>query len=116
MKTHFAVKPPMSADVVSACGVGRRIDANVHRVDCLNCQRNDKFILAKDEARMAEEAAYWEQSPRKVRNVWDWNKFYVCDCGNDLWRERPRGLFSYHFVCSACHHSIHPPTETGMCT
>lgn len=120
MRTHFAVKPPYNATAVAACGRGKRIDANVYRVDCLNCQRQDSYILAKDEADSAREAAFHAQTPRTVvpqfGRVNDDGVMECRDCHGVLWRERQRSLWSYHYVCAGCGKSVHPLTETGMCS
>src|SRR5919206_2938650 len=119
MRTHFGINPPFSTAVVSACGVGRRIDTDTRRVDCLNCQRQDSFILAKDEADSAREKAFQEQTPHTVvpqfGRVNDDGVMDCSYCGGVLFRERPRSLFSYHFVCAneECGKSMHPMTETG---
>lgn len=120
MKTHFAVKPPFDATAVASCGRGRRIDTNVYRVDCGLCRRQDAYILAKDEADSAREAAFNAQEPRTIVpqfgrvNVDGVMECYQCH--GVLFRERPRSLHSYHYVCAGCGTSMHPLTETGMCT
>lgn len=116
MRIHFAVKPPFDLTPVASCGrTGSvRIDTNVSRVDCLNCRKGDAFLLAVDERNAAVEADFQTQTPRTVPSMFQAGN-YVCQCGGDLFRERPRSLFSFHFVCEACGHHMFPPTETGMC-
>lgn len=123
MKTHFAVKPPFDTTAIAACGrrhEGARRTEDVRRVTCLNCKNQDAFILAKGEADSAAEVAFQAQVPRTVvpdfGRVNDDGVMECFKCGGVLWRERPRSLFSYHYVCSACGTSAHPMTETGMCT
>lgn len=99
-----------------ACGRGGKVrtTTDVSRVSCLVCQGKDVYTNAMLAHRAEQEAAYQAQTPTQVRSIWgDGN--YVCQCGGDLWRERPRSLFSFHFVCEACGKSIYPLTETGMC-
>ena len=120
MKTHFAVKPPFDTTEVSACGRGKRITENVFRVDCGLCQNNSDYILALDEAKSAREAAFHAQEPRTVvpqfGRVNDDGVMECYQCKGVLFREHPRSLFSYHYVCAGCGASMHPMTETGMCT
>ncbi len=114
MKTHFTDVNSLKPTV---CGRTGRVTDNVWSVTCLSCRNTEPFYRAKEQAEIRCEQAFNAQEPRKVHNVWDWQKFYECSgCGGDLWRERDRTLFSYHFVCAGCGDSIHPPTETGMCT
>ena len=119
MKTHFAVKPPFDTTEVSACGRGKRITINIYRVDCLLCQSNDAFILAMDEAKSAAAAAYEAQVPRTIvpqfGRVNDDGVMECPKCQGVLWKEKPRNLWSYHYVCQGCQFSVHPLTETGMC-
>jgi len=120
VKTHFAVKPPFDTTEVSACGRGRRIDSNPFRTDCGLCVTKDAYILAMDEAKSAQEKAFQAQTPRTVVPQFGrTNADGVMECHNCagvLWREKPRNLWSYHYVCFGCGTSVHPLTETGMCT
>lgn len=120
-KYHFAVKAPFNAVAEAACGRGRHIVDNTFRVTCLNCQKQDAFILAHDEATSAREAAFHAQEPRTIvpqfGRVNDDGVMECPWCTGTLWRERPRSLHSYHYVCAntECGKSVHPLTETGMC-
>lgn len=120
MKRHYAVKPPFDTTEVSACGRGKVITGNVFQVTCGLCVGKDSFILAMDEAKSAQEAAFHAQTPRTVvpqfGRVNDDGVMECPECAGVLWRERPRSLFSYHYVCAGCNKSVHPMTETGMCT
>lgn len=115
MRTHFTVKLPFDLTSVSACGRGRRIVTVVSRVDCLNCRKQDAFLLAVDERNSAIEADFAAQTPRHVPSMFNNGNYSCHKCGGDLFRERPRSLFSFHFVCEGCGTSMFPPTETGMC-
>ena len=106
-KTHFLLGGK------AACKRGQRTTENVLRVDCQVCQEYGAFIIAMDAHKAKVEADFQAQTPRQHRHLWD-NSVIVCTCGSDLWRERPRSLFSFHLVCEGCGHHIHPPTETGM--
>jgi predicted nucleic acid-binding Zn ribbon protein len=115
MKTHLKV-----AEGISACGRGKRLDSNVSRVNCLLCQSKGEYDRAKREYIEAQEAAFKAQVPRTVvpqfGRVNDDGVMECPKCAGVLWRERPRSLFSYHYVCEGCGNSVHPMTETGMCT
>lgn len=117
MRTHFAVKPPMDATAVAACGRGKRIDSNVYRVDCLNCQKQDAYILAKDEADSARHAAFMAQEPRQLMEPWDHSKAMRCrECGNGTFRIGDRTCYGHYqdYVCAECGHKESRLTETGM--
>jgi hypothetical protein len=122
VKTHFGVKVAFSTEVVASCGRGKRLTDNTFNVDCGLCQNRDAFILAHDEAKSRREAAFWAQEPRTVvpqfGRVNDDGVMECPDCSGVLWRERPRSLFSYHYVCAnaECGKAVFPMTETGMCT
>jgi hypothetical protein len=123
LKTHFAV-PATGGGNVPACGRGfnSRRSEQPSYVDCRACQNTDEFAQALAAYKAKLEADFAAQTPRKVIDMWQTAQpygtvFYVCRvCGGDLWRERPRSLFSFHFVCESCGNSIHPMTETGMST
>lgn len=111
MRTHLTT---------GGCGRGKRTTDNVHRVDCLVCKGSDTFVAAIADYKAKAEAAFQAQTPRTI--VPDFgrvNSDGVMECFNCkgvLFRERPRSLFSYHYVCEGCGKSMHPMTETGMCT
>lgn len=69
---------------------------------------------------VAAEAAFVAQTPRTIvpqfGRVNDQGVMECYKCQGVLFRERPRSLFSYHYVCEGCGTSIHPMTETGMST
>jgi len=116
MKIHFVLERG------NACGrASNYVTDNLYRVTCLNCQKQPEFIEAKAEADAKREAAFWAQEPRTVvpqfGRVNDDGVMECPWCEGVLWRERPRSLYSYHYVCanSECGKSVHPMTETGMC-
>ena len=114
-KVHFAVNGG------TACGrTSRYVNDNVTRVTCLNCQNKDEFLNAHIKMKQAQEAEFQAQTPRTiVPQFGRVNSDGVMECFNChgvLFRERPRSLFSYHYVCESCGKSMHPMTETGMCT
>lgn len=122
MKTHFALIEALGPEVV-ACG--RRVGytsytLDARRVTCLNCQNKPAFRTALAAARAEAEAAFQAQTPRTVvpqfGRVNDDGVMECFACGGVLWRERPRSLHSYHYVCADCGQSVFPMTETGMCT
>lgn len=120
MKTHLAI---MAKDgIASACGRGARKDTNIYRTDCLNCKATPVFITEKAKADAEREAAFHAQTPRTiVPQFGRVNADGVMECpwcAGVLWRERPRSLFYYHYVCAndECGKSVEPMTETGMCT
>ena len=120
MKTHFAV--PGALGNVAECGRGRRITDDTRRVDCQVCQNKPQFGAAFIAQEAAREAAFQAQTPRTVvpqfGRVNDDGVMECSYCHGTLFRERPRSLFSYHYVCANedCGKSMHPMTETGMCT
>lgn len=117
IKTHFAI---MAKDgVASACGRGARMDTSTFRVTCGSCIIRNVFQEEHQKAVWAREEAFHAQVPTTVvpqfGRVND-DGVMECKCGGVLWRERPRSLFSYHYVCAACGSSVHPMTESGMCS
>lgn len=120
MRTHFAVEADTPLGARSECGRGKRLTENVFRVDCLVCQTKPAFGAAFIAAEKAREDAFWAQEPRTVvpqfGRVNDDGVMECPWCGGILWRERPRDLWSYHYVCAndECGKSVHPLTETGM--
>lgn len=113
-KTHYLTATG------AACGRGKRTDENPARVNCLLCQSKPTYQASLAEYKAAQEAAFQAQVPRTVvpqfGRVNDDGVMECPKCAGVLWRERPRSLFSYHYVCSGCGNSVHPMTETGMCT
>ncbi len=123
MKTHYATGvETRGATQLSACGRGKRLTQNVYQVDCGLCQQYAVFQTAKKIADDAREVAFRAQEPRTVvpqfGRVNDDGVMECPWCAGVLWRERPRSLWSYHYVCAndECGKSVHPMTETGMCT
>lgn len=118
MKIHFSVDGGEAP--VSSCGRGRRITALVTRVDCLICRGMPMFEEALSAHKARQEAEFQAQTPRTVVPQFgrvNADGVMECSvCAGVLWRERPRDLFSYHYVCEGCGKSVHPLTETGMCT
>ena len=115
-KSHLLVDPGNSEAV--ACG--RTVQTwgttpFATRVTCLTCKGKPAWQEAYRSEMEARDAAFKAQTPRQVRHMMN-NENMVCTCGGDLWREKPRSLFSFHFVCEACGRDVFPPTETGMCT
>lgn len=117
MRTHFAVKPPMDATAVAACGRGKRVDSNVYRVDCLNCQKQDPYILAKDEADSARHAAFMAQVPSRLGEPWKEGHIICRNCGGDQFRVGDRTCYGHYqdYVCADCGGKESRLTETGMC-
>lgn len=120
MRTHFSVKVPYSTEQVASCGRGKRLNSDPFRVDCLLCKNQDSFILALDEAKSKREADFQAQVPRTIVPQFgrvNTDGVMECyHCHGVLFRERPRSLWSYHYVCAGCGASMHPLTETGMST
>lgn len=119
LKTHFQVKVPFSTETKAACGRGQRTDTNPFHTDCRLCQNTDAHILALDEAKSAREAAFQAQEPHTIVPQFgrtnDDGVMECYKCQGVLFRERPRSLHSYHYVCANCGTSMYPLTETGMC-
>ena len=120
LKTHYG--DAVNEVTITACGRGGRMSKTVTYVDCRACQNTAEFAQALADHKASLEREFANQTPRKVIDMWQTAKpygtvFYVCrHCGGDLWRERPRSLFNFHFVCEGCGESILPMTETGMST
>lgn len=114
MRTHLKVNDR------AWCGRGKRLSDNIHRVDCRLCQQSPEGVGAMAAAVVAAEAAFVAQTPRTIvpqfGRVNDQGVMECYKCQGVLFRERPRSLFSYHYVCEGCGTSIHPMTETGMST
>ena len=102
------------------CGRGKIVRSNIHNVNCSFCTNTPAFQAAVAEYKVEAEAAFQAQEPRTIvpqfGRVNDDGVMECFKCEGVLFRERPRSLFSYHFVCSNCGTSMHPMTETGMCT
>lgn len=117
MKTHYSALN----DGTTACKrKALRFSDDVYRVDCLSCKDTAVFEIASQVAHTKREEAFNAQVPRTVvpqfGRVNDDGVMGCPTCTGTLWRERPRSLFSYHYVCAECGNSVHPLTETGMCT
>lgn len=115
-KYHFAVKAPFNAVAEAACGRGRHIVDNVYRVDCLNCQKQDAFILAKDEAESKRHAAFLAQEPRALAEPWKAGNIVCRNCGGERFRVGDRTCYGHYqdYVCADCSHKESRLTETGM--
>jgi hypothetical protein len=114
MRTHYAVKPPLDATAVSACGRGKRITEKVFNVDCGLCKNTDMFILALDEAKSERERKFWEQEPLPVYNPWTGKGMECSECNGRLFRSRDRDLWTYWYQCANCQKLQGYPSETGM--
>lgn len=116
LRTHFATGSPAFA----ACGRGRRLTDNVSRVDCQVCRSKPHFQASLADFMAKLESDFQAQTPRTVvpqfGRVNDDGVMECFKCHGVLFRERPRSLFSYHYVCDNCGTSLHPMTETGMCS
>ena len=119
VKYHFILEKGM------ACGRSGKVGTDrVSNVTCLNCQKQPEWVEAKAEQDAKRQAEYEAQTPREVKPLFgrvNADGVMECSteyggCGGTLWREKPRSLFSYHYVCANCDKSVHPMTETGMCT
>jgi hypothetical protein len=90
------------------------------RVDCLNCQTQPEYVEAQRKYHEAIEAEFQAQTPHTIvpqfGRVNDDGVMDCYKCHGVLFRERPRSLFSFHYVCENCGTSMFPATETGMCT
>jgi hypothetical protein len=116
MKTHLAI---MAKDgIKSACGRGARMDTNLNRVDCLNCQAQEVFITEKAKADAARQAAFRAQEPKTVLEPWHTEqKFITCNtCTGIYFRYRGRSYMGHYndWVCSNCGGVTSRLTETGM--
>ena len=114
MKTH------LNTSTGPLCGRGRIVTDSPRMVTCGVCQTRETYRkprMAEDEQR---ENAFQAPTPRTVVppfGRFNDDGFMECfACGGVLWRERPRSLHSYHYVCADCGQSVFPMTETGMCT
>lgn len=116
MKLHFAVKVPFSTEHAAACGRGARITDAVQRVDCLNCKKQDSYILAKDESDAYNHSAFMAQVPREFKEPWNDGNVKCRNCGCVLFREGDRTCYGHYqnFHCSFCGHVESRLTETGM--
>lgn len=101
-------------------GQGRFLTENPFDVDCGVCAAKPAYSRLLAEAKQEREAAFQAQEPRTIvpqfGRVNDDGVMECYACKGVLFRERPRSLFSYHYVCAACGTSMHPMTETGMST
>ena len=115
MRTHFAFKPPFDAREVSACGRGQRLTSNPFRVDCLNCQKQDSFTLALDEAKSERYRAFMDQPLRTIAEPWQKGSIVCRVCGTDQFRIGDRTTYGHYqdYVCEAGHKESRL-TETGM--
>lgn len=115
MRTHFAVTEGSD----SYCGRGKRTSTVLRYVDCLFCKNTEMYRSRLAREREAAEAAFNAQTPRTIvpqfGRVNDDGVMECYQCKGVLFRERPRSLYSYHYVCAECGTSMHPLTETGMC-
>lgn len=118
-KTHLSVLTNTIA-CHRAVVAGTWTSDNWTRVTCQNCKDTDAYAEAKFNAEQAQEAAFQAQTPRTVVpqfgrvNSDGVMECFVCQ--GILWREKPRSLHSYHYVCEGCGQSVFPLTETGMCS
>jgi DNA-directed RNA polymerase subunit RPC12/RpoP len=118
LKTHFD-----NGTGNSLCGRGkggRFLTDVANRVTCDLCRYHDEFVAIREAQERKAEEAFNAQEPRTiVPQFGRVNADGVMECykcSGVLFRERPRSLFSYHYVCAACGTSMHPMTETGMST
>lgn len=113
MKMHFENESQV------VCGRDGQSTRDTFQVDCKSCIIRNSFQEAHQKAVLAREAAFEAQVPRMVSpDFCRLNAAGVMECYNCqgiLFRERPRSLWSFHFVCAGCGTSMHPLTETGMC-
>lgn len=119
-KTHFLTKDGQDIACPLTIKAGTWTSDEPRRVTCLNCQDQPEYIEAVKAVKAAQDAEFAAQTPRTiVPQFGRVNADGVMECpwcSGVLWRERPRSLFSYHYVCEGCGKSVHPLTETGMCT
>lgn len=117
MRTHLAVaQAHNNMNMISACGVGRRIDTNVYRVDCLKCQGLSEYRLVKEKADAAKQAEFMAQTPRQMGEPWRDGLIVCRNCQGDLFRIGDRTCYGHYanFHCSSCGHVESRLTETGM--
>lgn len=118
-KTHFVASPTASEACGRTASSPFRRESVTRHVTCLACKKQPEFKTAQIEQQAAAQAAFEAQEPKTVAPQFGRTNaagVMECQCGGTLFREKPRSLFSFHFVCSECGHSLHPLTETGMCT
>lgn len=120
LKVHFNTGTDSAACGRSVKGP-RYLAANPRQVTCNSCKYgSDAWSEAMVAWQTAEDEAFEAQEPRTVVPQFGRvNADGVMDCyncGGTLFRERPRSLFNYHYVCANCGTSTMPMTETGMCT
>lgn len=110
----------VSGYIVCSVAKARRVSENFSMVDCRNCQATPAFTDAVEAYKAKVEAEFAAQTPRTIVPQFgrvNADGVMECySCGGVLFRERPRSLFSYHYVCEGCGTSMHPLTETGMST
>jgi hypothetical protein len=120
-KTHFSTAPATSLQV--ACG--RHVNEFgqtpfTNSVTCGHCRNSPEFATVKADQDAKREAAFQAQEPHTIvpqfGRVNDDGVMDCYQCHGVLFRERPRSTWCYNYVCAACGTSMHPLTETGMCT
>lgn len=112
-KTHYAHGPHGNACKRASA----KSTTNVHRVDCLACQKSDQFIAAKAEADAQRHEKFMAQIPRNFMEPWQAGKFLLCSsCGNGFFRIGDRTCCGHYdnFHCSKCGHIESRLTERGM--
>lgn len=119
LKTHYG--DTVNGVTITACGRGGRyMSGHVTSVDCQACKNTYEFEAALERYKAKLEADFANQTPRTIvpqfGRVNDDGVMECYKCSGVLFRERPRSLFSYHYVCEGCGTSMHPLTETGMST
>lgn len=114
------MKAHLSNATGTVCGRGRLLANNVSTVTCLLCQDSDDYRTQKAEFDAKREAAFQAQEPRTVvpqfGRVNDDGVMECYKCQGVLFRERPRDLWAYNYVCANCGTLLRPLTETGMST
>jgi hypothetical protein len=119
-RTHFG--DTFNGVTIVSCGRSNASwsSGNWRRVDCERCKATPAYAAQVEAHKAKVEADFQAQTPRTIvpqfGRVNDQGVMECYKCQGVLFRERPRSLFSYHYVCEGCGTSMHPLTETGMST
>ena len=113
MKTHFLHREDA---VYTACCrpiAKARTARSTTEVTCIRCRNTEAFVKADARQTLLREQAFREQEPAPRHTITGTQ--VICSCGHDMFRERPRSLDFFNYVCAKCGKTTSPLTETGMC-
>jgi hypothetical protein len=112
MRTHFA----LIATGHSVCGRGFRVTDRTPEVDCQLCLNSEQFEQANAAYLHAKDKAFWEQTPKPMREPWREGLMTCSKCSHQLFRDRDRSCYGHYsnHQCANCGHVESRLTETGM--